>query len=83
MDGGAREVGSRRPDLVEFFLESGDVVVTDVVYSSDGNYLRVHAFKTDFYRAVLQEMIGGHGGPYVSGLDLNLFPSTPEARVTP
>jgi len=81
--GGSREVGARRPDLVEFFLERGDVVVTDVVYSSDGNYLRVHAFKTDFYRAVVTEMIGGRGGPRVSGLDLNLRPAVPEARVTP
>ncbi|RZT17530.1 uncharacterized protein DUF4157 [Kribbella sp. VKM Ac-2569] len=80
---GSREVGSRRPDLVEFFLEHGDVVVTDVVYSNDGTYLRMHAFKTDFYRAVVTTMIGGRGGPRVSGLDLNLRPAFPEARVTP
>lgn len=80
---GSRDVGSRRPDLVEFFLEHGDVVVTDVVYSTDGNYLRVHAFKTDFYRAVLTRILGGSGGPRVSGLDLNLRPSVPEATVTP
>jgi hypothetical protein len=81
--GGSRQVGARKPDLVEFFLEHGDVVVTDIVYSNDGNYLRVHAFKTDFYRGVVTRMIGGTGGPRVSGLDLNLRPAIPESKVTP
>lgn len=80
--GGSREVGSRRPDLVEFFMDQGDVVVTDIVYSNDGNYLRVHAFKTEFYRAVLQSMLGGRG-PRVSGLDLNLRTVRPTSIVSP
>jgi hypothetical protein len=79
-EGGAREVGARTPDIVEFFLDRGEIVVTDVTAAPSP----VHSFKTDFYRAVVQAMIGGRGGPRVYGLDIN--PTTqpiPETQVFP
>jgi hypothetical protein len=72
-------VGARKPDLVEFFLERGDVIITDVTTATT----RVHEFKTDFYRAVLEAMISGGTGPRVYGVDLNLAVNPPTSRVTP
>jgi hypothetical protein len=73
---GAREVGSRRPDLVEFFLDRGDVVVTDYTTHTS----RVHRLKTAFYREVMAALIGRRG-PRVSSLDINL--QTGESDVRP
>lgn len=76
---GSRMVGSRRPDLVEFFLERGNVIVTDVTTATT----RVHQFKTEFYRAVMERMISGRTGPRVYAVDINLAVNPPTSRVTP
>ena len=67
LEAGARDVGARRPDLVEFFLDRGDVIVTDFTLNTS----RVHRFKTAFYREVMAALLG-RGGPRVSSLDINL-----------
>jgi hypothetical protein len=78
--GGSREIGSRRPDIVEFFLERGEVIVTDVATATT----RVHAFKTDFYRAVIETMIGSRTGPRIYGVDINVaVQPIPTSIVTP
>jgi hypothetical protein len=51
-------VGARRPDIVEFFLADGEVVVTDITLDVESS---IHQFKTRFYREVLHEMVGGEG----------------------
>lgn len=76
LEAGAREVGARRPDLVEFFLDRGDVVVTDFTLDTS----RVHRLKTAFYREVMAALLGRRG-PRVSSLDINL--ATGEADVRP
>lgn len=76
LEAGAREVGSRRPDLVEFFLDRGDVIVTDYTLNTS----RVHRLKTAFYREVMAEMMGRRG-PRVSSLDINL--NTGESDIRP
>ncbi len=68
--GGARNVGSRQPDIVEFFLDSGEIVVTDITLKVGDP---VHSFKTLFYREALQEMVGPRG-PRVFGLDIDPLP---------
>ncbi len=64
---GAGTVGSRRPDIVEFYLDIGEIVVTDITTDVVG---KVHSFKTKFYREVLESMVGPNG-PKVYGLDIN------------
>ena len=76
LEAGAREVGGRRPDLVEFFLERGDVIVTDYTLNTS----RVHRLKTAFYREVMAALLGRRG-PRVSSLDINL--NTGEQDVRP
>ena len=61
-------VGARETDIAEFFLDQGEVVVTDITLDVDS---QVHQFKTDFYREVLQQMIGNNSGIRVYGLDIN------------
>ena len=77
--GGGREVGARQPDLVEFFLDRGEIVVTDVTTAIRG----LHVFKTAFYRAVLDAMVGGGTGPQIYGLDIDVSSATPVSVVIP
>ena len=76
LEAGAREVGARRPDLVEFFLDRGEVIVTDFTVNTS----RVHRLKTAFYREVMAALLGRRG-PRVSSLDINL--QTGESDVRP
>lgn len=64
---GAGLVGSRRPDIVEFFLDRGEIVVTDITTDVVG---KVHMFKSKFYREVIENMVGP-GGPKVYGVDIH------------
>jgi hypothetical protein len=68
---GAREVGSRRPDIVEFFLSDvpaeSRIIVTDVTTA----ITPLHLFKTAFYREVLVALLGGQG-PQVFGVDVDI-----------
>jgi hypothetical protein len=81
---GAGNVGSRTPDIVEFFLDRpglpggrGEIVITDITLDIGA----VHQFKTRFYRAVMVQIVGT-SGPRVYGIDIN--PSRPaSATVTP
>lgn len=75
LEAGSREVGARRPDLVEFFLDRGDVIVTDFTLNSS----RVHRFKTAFYREVMATLLG-RNGPRVSSLDINLASGQHDVR---
>jgi hypothetical protein len=75
---GARTVGGRNPDIVEFFLDEGDIVVTDITTATTPG----HVFKTEFYREVMRSIVGGQG-PRVSALDLNLATRPPTSVVVP
>jgi hypothetical protein len=66
---GARDVGSRTPDIVEFLLDRGVVVVTDITAHTDP----LHAFKTEFYKEAVRALLGGTG-PAVYGLDIDFKP---------
>lgn len=77
LQAGGREIGNRETDIVEFFLDRGEVIVTDI--TTDSN--RVHQFKTEFYRVVLETMMPN--GPRVYGLDLNVANVPNTSMVTP
>jgi hypothetical protein len=60
-------VGARRPDIVEFFLADGEIIVTDTTLDVESS---VHQFKTRLYREILQAMVGPNG-PNVYGFDVD------------
>jgi hypothetical protein len=64
---GGRDIASRTPDIVEFFLGRGEIVVTDITQDP---LSPVHQFKTKFYVEVFRAVLGGQG-PQVYGLDIN------------
>ena len=64
---GAREIGARRPDIVEFFLDEGEIIITDITTDVASP---VHQFKSQLYREVLENMVG-QKGPRVYGLDID------------
>ena len=72
---GAGTVDKRRTDVVEFYVDSREVVVTD--YTE--NPSRVHKLKTGFYGLVMTKMLGPDWRVY--SLDYNL--KTGEADVRP
>lgn len=49
------EVGNKKPDVVEVMLSSGALPVIDATFRSNHP---IHAFKTAFYRAVLEQVTG-------------------------
>jgi hypothetical protein len=63
---GAGFVGNRETDIVEFFLDRREVVVTDITLKVLDP---VHQFKSIFYKEVLQEMLGENIS--VFALDIN------------
>jgi hypothetical protein len=65
---GARELASRKPDIVEFFLDRSEIVITDVTTATTS----VHSFKTAFYREVMSALVGETPGLRVYALDLNV-----------
>jgi hypothetical protein len=74
---GTGNVGARKPDIIEFFLDRNEVVITDITLDVNSP---VHQFKTEFYREVLQKMLGSNPKIDVYGLDINPvrepFPTT-------
>jgi hypothetical protein len=64
---GARNVDAREPDIVEFFLDDGRIVVWDITEDPLG---RLHRFKSDFYKAVIENMCGPQG-PQVWTADID------------
>jgi hypothetical protein len=48
-------VGGKRPDNVDFFLDEGRAVVTDISKRKDTPW---HSFKTQFYRRALMALTG-------------------------
>lgn len=64
---GGRDIASRTPDIVEFFLDRGEIVITDITQDP---LSPVHQFKTQFYVEVFRAMLGGQG-PQVYALDIN------------
>jgi hypothetical protein len=67
---GARNVGARETDIVEFFLDEGEIIVTDITRAVGDP---VHTFKTRFYQEVIRVMVGP-SGPKVFGLDIDPIP---------
>jgi hypothetical protein len=68
---GAGLVGSREPDIVEFYLDRGEIIITDITLNVES---AVHVFKSRFYQEVMQEIVGPDG-PRVHALDID--PSHP------
>jgi hypothetical protein len=74
---GGREVGARVPDIVEFFLGERQIRMIDITEDVLGP---LHRFKSDFYKAVMQEICGSNG-PQVWTQDIN--PARPLLGSTP
>ncbi|HTS30928.1 MAG TPA: DUF4157 domain-containing protein [Bryobacteraceae bacterium] len=55
---GAGLVGARETDIVEFFLDEREVVITDITLDP---LSAVHQFKSRFYKEVLENMLSGSG----------------------
>ena len=74
---GAGNVGARVPDIAEFFLAEHRIVMTDI---TEDVLSPLHRFKSDFYKAAMQEMCGPKG-PAVWTQDIN--PARPLVGTTP
>jgi hypothetical protein len=68
-------VESRRPDLVEFFLDKNTIVVTD----QTTKVALFHIFKTVFYTEVMRALMGHRANVY--GVDIDLSGQAPVATL--
>jgi hypothetical protein len=76
-DIGGLIVGNRVPDIVEFLLDRGLIVITDITLDP---LSALHYFKTEFYVEVMLALLGGRG-PLVRGEDINPARAIPLSRI--